>query len=1020
MEGDVFKLLRLLLERKIAVGLMVVLIFMVGVFSINKLDKELLPSIDFDLVMISVNAGNMPVSEVEERVTGPLEDMLDQTDGVKSFQSSSMVGSSSVFVEIEEGRLNDVKGLIEAGSSSLESQINGVNFIHVTPMSTDQGYEFFMEISGGSMEEMSEFARNVVEPRIESLSSVRDVQLSGLEEKEYIIEFDLEKLNDNGLDITQTAGLLQQSNLDTTLGELNAEEKNTSVRWDTAFSSAEQIEETKIPSAAGPVTLKDIAKINVETNQNSSAAWKDGSRDFIFVEIGRADGYTQLEMAEEIRMEVGDIKESGLNFSFNEIVNQADYVSSSLDGVSQNILIGSILALLTLIVFLRNLRATSIIGLSIPVSILLTFAVMWMFGYSLNMLTLIGLGLGIGMMVDASIVILESIYRKKEQGYTGTEAVTKGVKEVAGAVIASMLTTVVVFVPVGLFGGDFGVFILILSVVVVITLVSSVVVSFTLIPALSENFLKLRKKDRTLKKQGRITELYGSLISWLSGKKRRRYSLILMFFLVFGASVALTAKVPITLMPDVYDRYFETGVAFEDGLTPSEREEIVKAAHEKLSSIPDVETTIFIDDPQYLLTLVNMTKGDDITTPQEEVNTAINEALRELEEEYPVAGSGMIMGPMGGAPVQLMVKGDSLAEIEELSGKLTTELREVEGLVNVGTSVENTTEELQFVFDEKTLEEDGLTTMDIFGQLQGSFSPIPIGEAAVSDEIIPVMAKTNKVIDSEDALADFEVLSSAGLNPLSDYMSLERISMPVKIDRDNGERYVTVSGEIEGRDLGSVSRDVQSVLRNFDVPSGYTVAMAGDLEAQQEMIMDLLVVVGISIFLVYLVMAVQFNSLSHPIIVMSIIPMTLIGAILALLITQRELSVISALGVLMLIGIVLNNAILLIDRAKQLRKEGLNAAEAVKEAGKNRLRPIFMTTLTTVGGMLPLALATGSGSAYQAPLATIIIGGLLFATLITLVLIPSVYMLFEDIGNGVRKLFRRKDKKKDENVIDVA
>lgn len=1011
---------KLLLERKIAVGLMVVLVLIVGVFSINKLDKELLPSIDFDMVMISVNAGNMPVSEVEERVTGPLENMLNQTDGVKSFQSSSMVGSSSVLVEIEEGRLNDVRGLIEAGSSSLESQINGVNFIHVTPMSTDQGYEFFMEISGGSMEEMSEFARTVVEPRIESLSSVRDVQLSGLEEKEYIIEFDLEKLNDHGLDITQTAGLLQQSNLDTTLGELSAEENNTSVRWDTAFSSTEQIEETKIPSAAGPVNLKDVAKISVETNPNSSAAWKDGSRDFIFVEIGRADGYTQLEMADEIRMEVGDIKESGLNFSFNEIVNQADYVSSSLDGVSQNILIGSVLALLTLVVFLRNLRATSIIGLAIPVSILLTFAVMWMFGYSLNMLTLIGLGLGIGMMVDASIVILESIYRKKEQGYTGTEAVTKGVKEVAGAVIASMLTTVVVFVPVGLFGGDFGVFILILSVVVVIALVSSVVVSFTLIPALSENFLRLRKKDRKLKKTGSITELYGSLISWLCGKKRRRYSLILMFFLVFGASVALTTKVPITLMPDVYDRYFETGVAFEDGLTPAEREEIVKAAHEKLASVPDVETTIFIDDPQYLLTLVNMTKGDNITTPQEEVNTAINEALRELEDEYPVAGAGMIMGPMGGAPVQLMIKGDSLAEIEEISGKLTTELEEIEGLVNVGTSVENTTEELQFVFNEKALDENGLTTIDIFGQLQGSFSPIPIGEAAVSDEIIPIKAKTNKVIDSEDALADFEVLSSAGLNPLSDYMSLERISMPVKIDRDNGERYVTVSGEVEGRDLGSVSRDVQSVLRNFDVPSGYTIAMAGDLEAQQEMIMDLLVVVGISIFLVYLVMAVQFNSLSHPIIVMSIIPMTLIGAILALLITQRELSVISALGVLMLIGIVLNNAILLIDRAKQLRKEGLTADEAVKEAGKNRLRPIFMTTLTTVGGMLPLALASGSGSAYQAPLATIIIGGLLFATLITLLLIPSVYMLFEDIGNGLRKLFKRKNKDKENTVIDVA
>ncbi|WP_026688809.1 efflux RND transporter permease subunit [Alteribacter aurantiacus] len=1012
-------LLQRLLERKIVIGLMVVLVFMVGLYSINKLDRELIPSIDFDMAMISASAGDMPVLDVEERLTKPIEQVLSGTDGVESFQSSSSVGSSSFFVEIEEGRMKEVTRDLEANLSSLESQISGVNVIQVFPMSTDQGFEFYMEISGGSMEEMSEFARGVVKPRLEGLSSVREVQLSGLEETEYVIEFDRDALMENGLDMNQVVGALQQANVDMSLGELTADENEPSVRWDTSFKSLNDLEQAVVPGMDGPVALSDVASVSVENNQHSSVAWKDGSRDFILVEIGRANGYTQLDMAADVRTEVAAIHEAGVGFSFGELVAQADYVSSSLDGVTQNILIGGLLALVVLLVFLRNVRATMIIGLTIPVSILLTFATMWVFGYSFNVLTLVGLGLGVGMMVDASIVILESIYRKKEQGYEGMEAVTKGVREVATAVIASMLTTVVVFVPVGLFGGDAGVFILILSVVVVITLVSSVVVSFTLIPALAENFLKLREKDRKKKKESRIIASYGSLIGWLSGKKRRRYSMIMVFFLVFVGSIALTTQVPLTLMPDVYDRYAEIGVELESGITPSERDAIAVAAHEKLSEVPDVKSSVFIDDPQFMFAIINMTTGNEVTTPQDEVNLAINEALRELEEEFPVKNVGMITGPMGGAPIQLTVKGESLDGIQNIGQSLVSELEEIDGLVNVATSMEATSEERQFVFDEEALEEDGLTTSDLFMQLQGSFTTVPVGEIAESGRAVPVVAKSDFVIDSEASLNDFELVTAAGVEPLSTYMSLETIESPLQIDRNNGDRYITVSGEIEGRDLGSVSRDVQSVISDYEVPVGYSVSTAGDMEAQQEMIMDLLVVLGISIFLVYLVMAVQFNSLVHPVIVMSVIPMTVIGSILALLITQRELSVLSALGLLMLIGVVLNNAILLIDRTKQLRNEGLDVNEAVKEAGKNRIRPIFMTTLTTVGGMMPLALATGSASAYQAPLATVIIGGLLFATFITLVLIPSVYLLFEDVGRGFKRLFRRK-KKKQAEMIDVA
>ncbi|PYZ99073.1 acriflavin resistance protein [Alteribacter lacisalsi] len=1000
-----------LVERKILIGLMVTLVVVFGVYGLTKLDRELLPQIDFDYAVISASAGDMGVLDVEERVTAPIEQILAGTDGVEGYQSTTTTGNSSIFVEIEEGRMREVKNELESSIAPLESSVSGLNFVHVMALSTNQDAEFYMEVSGGDLEEMTAFARDVVKPRLESLSSVREVGLSGLQESEFVIAFDREALAENGLDLQQVTGLIQQENSETTLGELSEEEHSPALRWNTAFQSIEDLQEMKVPSANGPVALSELADVSEVANQRSSMAWKDGSRDFIFIEISRATGYTQIGMAEDIRAEVSDIKEAGLvsEFGFNEVVNQADYVVEALDGVTQNVLIGGVLALIILLLFLRNFRATIVAGVAIPVSVLLTFTSMWLFGYSFNIITLIALGLGIGMMVDASIVILESIYRKKEQGYERMEAVSKGVKEVATAVIASMLTTVVVFVPVGLFGGEVGQFVLLLSMVIVITLVSSVIVSFTVIPSLADNFLKLREKDRNKgEKRGRITGGYGSLIGWLSEKKRRRYGMIFLFFLVFAGSMALTTKVPVTIMPDVYNRYAEVPIELEGSLTAEERQEVASAIAEKLDQIPDVASSVLIDDPSFMFMLVNMTTGDQITMDQEDVNVAINDAIRDLEDEYPITSVGMAgMGPMGGEPVQLRVKGADFAASEELSESLVAELETIEGLVNVSTSAEETREEKLLVFDDEAMEEAGITRTEVFGQLQGVFGEVPAGEVVRSGVTVPVIARSADTIDSERSLGDFEIMTAGGPEALSAFASLEPVISPVTIVRDNGERFISVTAGIEGRDLGSVTRDVQQAVNGLDVPSGLSVSTGGDVSAQQEMILDLMMVVAISIFLVYVVMAVQFNSLAHPLIVMSIIPMTAIGAVLALLITQQELSMLSAMGLLMLIGIVLNNAILLIDRTNQLRKEGMSASEAVKEAGQNRIRPIFMTTLTTVAGMLPLALATGTASSYQAPLATVIIGGLLFATLITLVLIPSVYLLFEDVKTGARRMSRR-------------
>jgi HAE1 family hydrophobic/amphiphilic exporter-1 len=718
-------------------------------------------------------------------------------------------------------------------------------------------------------------------------------------------------------------------------------------------------------------------------------------------------------MAEAVRSEVEKIKEEGLvnGFTFEDIVSQADYIEDSIGDVANNVVMGGILAVIVLLLFLRNIRATFIIGISIPASILLTFSSMWILGYSFNILSLIGLGLGIGMMVDASIVILESIFRKKELGLNNTEAVLSGIKEVASAVLASMLTTIVVFLPIGLLGGEAGKFMIILSVVVIVTLVSSVIVSFTLIPALSENFLRLRSKQKE-NKQSSIIRTYRNLLLWMTKKKRRRYGVISLFVIMFVSSLLLITKVPMTVMPDVFNRYAEIMITLENGVTPAEKEEIAQDINQRLQQITDVKENFVLDQIEYLYLLINMTPAEEATVEQKEINEQIFNSLRELEDLYPVvAVTSSLEGEGGGYPVQLEVTGDNLGELKAIANELAEEVRGIDGIVGVTTTAEKELEEQLIVLKEDQVKNDGLTPMYIFNEINATSSKQPIGEL-LNIEATQIYVESENTIAKKEDLLKVEIDTSEGKKTLSNYIELDTVTVPTQIDRKDGQRVVRVLADLSDRDLGSVNRDVQNVVQQFPTADGYSVSVSGDLEEQQEAIQDMLLILAIALFLVYVVMAVQFNHFVHPIIVMTIIPMTITGVILGLFITQRELSIMSGMGVVMLIGIVLNNAILLIDRTKQLRLEDKSAHEAVVEAGMNRIRPIFLTTLTTIAGMLPLAISTGAASNYQAPLATVVIAGLLFSTLITLLLIPAVYLLFEDIAGGIRRLLQKKSKGK--------
>ncbi|MBT2679690.1 efflux RND transporter permease subunit [Bacillus sp. ISL-35] len=1006
------KLLRFIIQRKILVSLMVVLVLLIGSFSVLKLDKELLPSIQMDGAYVEINAGEMPAIEVERTITTPLEKKILGIEGIEKIESTSNIGSSSLQMTIERGKGDEVFKEVESVVNNETSDLPGVKDVIAAQYGTSQAYDFFMDVSGSDMEKMTAFAKNILEPRLEDLPEVRDVSLSGSVEKEVTVELKRNELTKKGLDAAQVMGAIQQANTEATLGQLSNEANSPSLRWNTQPESVEKIKNLHIASPNGNIKLSEVADVSVQPLENSSLVWKNGSKDFIFVQVGRVADATQIEMADAVRKEIKKIREEGLltgDLELNEMVAQADYVQESIDGVTSNILIGAAIAVAILLLFLRNVRATLIVGLSIPTSVLLTFAAMWMFGYSFNILTLIGLGLGIGMMVDSSIVILESIYRKKELGLKNMEAVIEGTKEVATAVLASMMTTIVVFLPIGLLGGEMGSFMIILSVVVAITLISSVIVSFTLIPSLSDKFLKLKKKEK-VKKDGPLLRFYSNLISWTIRKKRHSFAIIGLFFLMLAGSMMLVTKIPMTIMPDMLNRYAEIMVPVEPGLSLEEKQDIVTEMNKALEGITDVETNYVMDSGNMMYTIVNMTKGDDITRDQKEVNEEILKALRNLEDTVPVKGAQAAMSAGGGSPVQINISGESVEELQKIADGFTGKLAEIDGIVGIENSIERTSVEQVVQLKETEIEEAGLSQLQIKQFIEQSLMQMPIGELTIDEENIPLKLKWDDETATKSALLDLIVPTPTGEKKLSNFISLKSEENPNEIKHKDGERFISISADIEGKDLGAINRDVQKLMDRYDVPAGYSITPAGDIEQQQEMIQDMILILAISIFLVYLVMAVQFNHLGHPLIVMSVIPMTIVGVILGLFLTQRELSVMSGMGIIMLIGIVLNNAILLIDRTNQLRNEGYTVQEALVEAGKNRIRPILMTTLTTVGGMLPLALATGGSGNYQAPMATAIITGLSFATLITLLLIPAVYRIFTRSAEK-RSMFSRKVRK---------
>jgi HAE1 family hydrophobic/amphiphilic exporter-1 len=411
-----------------------------------------------------------------------------------------------------------------------------------------------------------------------------------------------------------------------------------------------------------------------------------------------------------------------------------------------------------------------------------------------------------------------------------------------------------------------------------------------------------------------------------------------------------------------------------------------------------------------------MTPEEEKTLEQKEINAQIFHHLNQLKDTYPIRNIGSSMDGTTNPPVEIRVTGENLATLQNIGEKLNKKLKDIDGVTTTKLQVGEQKEEYTIKPKKATLKRDQIPKSYLYNEISGLFFDQPIGEVTFDGESMPMILKNDMSIQDRQELLQQKIMTPHGEKQLSDYISLEKTVMPYQINRMDGKRYISISAEYEGQDVAGLNKEVGNLLKKLDVEEGYSASVAGDLEAQQNAAKELVVIFLISLFLVFVVMAIQLNSLKHPFIILMIIPLTITGVLIGLFLTQKELNILSAIGVIMLIGIVINNGILLIDRVRQFREQGVDAAEALVQAGKERIRPIFMTTCTTVGGMLPLAMASGTSSDYQSPLAVVLISGLLFSTMITLILIPAIYLAFEDIGRGLRKVFKKNRMKEEKGL----
>ncbi|MGM8211386.1 efflux RND transporter permease subunit [Virgibacillus sp. W0430] len=1020
------KLVNVSVKRPVGVIMIVLAIIALGIVSLKNLAVDLFPKIDLPIAVVATSYEDAAPEEVERLISRPIESSVSSVEGMETVQSQSQSGTSLVIMMFKNGTdldqaLLDVREKVDQVKGMLPERSREPNIMRFSP---DQLPVMWVGLTGKDPDILTEIADDHIVPFFERQGGVASVSVEGGKEREIQLVLDQTKLQQYGVTTQAISQALRAANQSASVGKIEKGNQDLQLRVIGEFTSVEDIEKTIVQTELGAtIHIDDVAEVKDTFKKMGSATLVNGKPSLVVSIMKKTDANT-VEVAENITESMEDIQSQlPEGVQLDVIIDTSEFIQMSIDSVTKNILIGGAISIFVLLLFLKSIRATIVIGLSIPIAIISTFSLMYFTGETLNILTLGGLALGLGMMVDSSIVILENIYSYRQKGLSLIESAIKGATELAPAVIASTTTTLVVFLPIVYVEGIASDMFTPLALAVSFSLIASLVVAVTLVPMLSSKLL-----SKGLEDSGR-RYWFDRLLQYLTDGYAKVLKKVLKFrkTTVIGTIIAIVASLAITpligaeFIPSSDQGQLEIRVETKAGSALQYTEAIVDQVQEKVSHYEELIETNFVSIGNTGFDSMGTGANSAAFTIQlipsadrEQSTVDVVQGLDEQLESIPgadISVSAMDAGMGMGDPIQIQLNGPEHAVLRDLAEHVVYEIEEVKGIYNAQSAASDTIPQMGIEVDAEKAAAYGLTKEQVIGQIQLQFTG-QVGtlyrEAGheIDVTLLYPEEKRTEINDLENTTIQ---LPSGGLIPLAEIASFTEVQGPETLLRQNQQSQMNVTSEIVDRDLGSIVKDVEIVLDEMSFPEGYSYEIGGQAEDMAKSFSDLALALVFSIFLVYAVMAIQFENFLFPFIIMFSMPAIVVGVIVGLLVTGLPFSIPAFIGIIMLAGIVVNNSIVLVDYINILRGRGMVRYEAIIEAGRSRLRPILMTTLTTILAMIPLGLALGEGAEMQQPLAITIIFGLGIASIFTLLLIPVVYTFFDDLTH---KVMRRKKNEK--------
>lgn len=815
-----------------------------------------------------------------------------------------------------------------------------------------------------------------------------------------------------GLDGVITAkminGILMGENFSMPAGYLTEGEEQYVVKVGNQFADVAEIEELELFHAdiegLEAVKLADVADIELGDNSGEMYAKINGN-DGVLLTFQKQSTASTAEVSESIRNTMQTLSENNPGMHITALNDQGIYINIVVNSVLNNLLMGGLLAILILLLFMRSFKPTITVAFSIPISLLFALVLMYFSGITLNIISLAGLALGVGMLVDNSIVVIENIYRLRTQGVPAAQAAVRGASQVGGAIAASTLTTICVFLPIVFTQGISRQLFTDMGLTIAYSLIASLLIALTLVPAMSSNLLK-KPETRQHKMFDKFTNAYSKLLAVSLKHKSIVFalSLALLVTSAFGAASMGTA-----FMPEADTSQLMVSLKADSDTSTEDLRAISDEATEKIQAVEGVETVGAMQGTGSMMAggsdntvsiYVILKENRSVTSTQ--VAEKISQATADMPCELSVQASAGDMSAMGGSGIQVKLHGQDLDKLKEIAADVKKLIEETEGTTAVSDGMEEAGKETRVVVDKNEALRYGLTVAQVYQEISAALQTESTATTiTVDSEDVPVMVidKKEKALTRETLKNHMFTVTVDGEEkeiPLSDIAKIIEEDSLLSIKHDNQVRVITVSAEVDGEhNIGLVSRDLETKLKDYQLPEGYTLSMGGENETINNTLRDLVYMVLLAVALIYLIMVAQFQSLLSPFIIMFTIPLAFTGGLLALWICGMEISVIAMLGFLVLAGVVVNNGIVFVDYTNQLRLEGMERREALITAGRTRIRPILMTALTTILGLFTLALGIGQGADMLQPMAVVTIGGLAYATLLTLFVVPALYDVFQ-------------------------